>query len=402
MSKVIAELLGIDRRTLDTLVQRLEHMTMQPSVDVRLTAKIITQSREKVRAFGYDPANTTAEELYYGLLAIAEADDSALRECLSIKETTTPAKSAELIAKATTKLLGSEKIIALQAPAVKRILSAVPPKKTLKLLKFRSIDSVLKREDPNLLYALAMRIEDKSWHTQISARLKRLETRDAQEQSVKVLSLPKGWIDKLKNHPFSSVVSPIPELGSIILLPSIPTNQKGAVLLTSALVLQAGQRLSIESLPYRKKMLSNGIETIIPEIAAGTAEDFIPVHGLKPTIHAVYQLLLENGENSMPDYELILGDLRWESTETKLASICRGLDRWVDSHYLGYTRKPLPISMHLIDVSASLVLQKPFGQQVVSHMRASIWNELQLGYLRQESIERAIINQLSFTQGIVL
>lgn len=402
MSRLIAELLGTDRRQFEKIISRLEHITIHPGVDTKLTAEIITQSREKARAFGYEPSEASAREVFYGLLARAERDDSLLRKKLRIKESGRLVESAEKIATQAEKLLYKEKVVALQPVAVKSVLKAVPPKKTLKLLKFRSLDSVLKRENPLVLYALARRLEDKSWQTQINARLKRLQPRDAGEQAVKVLYLPTTWTEKLKKQPFDNIVQPVSEIGSILLLPTVPVMQKGSILLTLSLVLQAAQRLAIESLPYRTKALSVGIEKLIPDIAAGFIEGFTPIHGLQPSWQAVYQLLVDQGKHHLQDFELILGDLEWESTETKLASIIPEMDVWVNSHYLGYPHQPFPLSFHIIDVTASLVLERKFGEHVVSHMRASLWNELQLRYIKQDSIERAIINQLSYAQGIMI
>lgn len=402
MSAIISQLLDADRRVFDKIIARLEHMSVQSGIDVQLTAEIITGTREKARRLGLDPADTSAEELYYGLLAKATEDGEVLRKKLEIHENTTPEIAARKIAKVTSGLLKKDLVVCMQPHAVKKILKSVPPKKTLKALHFRSLDSVLKREDPLQLYALANRIEDKSWHSQVHARIKRLQARDACETSVQVLSLPEEWLEKLKKIRFETVVQPVPEIGAVLILPSMPLAVKGAVLLTVSLVLQAGQRLAVESLPFRAKALTTGLEKLLPDIAAGVIEELAPVHGLKPSWHAIYQLLSQQSKHLVPDFEFILSDLQWESTETRLASIAPELDFWVNTHYLGHISQPLPVSLHLIDVVASLVLQKPYKSQVVSHMRSSLWNELQLRYLKHESLEQAIISQLTLAQGIVL
>lgn len=402
MSKVLADLLGMDRRQLDRVIKRLEHVSLQPGVDARLTAEIITGSRERIRSIGFDPVDTTARELYYGLLAYAEACDMHVRESLLITERTSSPKAIQIIAKTAESLLKKDRAVSLQPATVRKILKAVPPKKTLRLLKFRSIDSVLKREDPMVFYALATRLEDASWHAQLSARLKRLQPRDVGEASVSVLALPSTWCSKLSSKLFDNVVQPVPEIGSVLLLPSVPHTQKGTVLLTMALALQAGQRLAIEALPYRARALSAGLEKMLPDLAAGYVQTLDSVYGLQPTWQAVYQLLVEDGRQRLPDFELILGDLQWESTETRLATIHTSLDAWVGSHYLGFLTDDKPLSLHVIDITACLVLGKKYGEQVISHMRASIWNELQLRYLKHEAFEQAVITQLSVSQEVVL
>ncbi len=403
MSKLLADLLGSDRRELQAVISRLEHMTLSASTDVRLTAEIITQTREKVRRLGLDPIDSTAEEFYYALRSKAKSDDISLRDKLKISDQTKPVDAAKIIAQATEKLLKKDLVICMQPPAVKKILKSVPPKKTMKALRFRSIDSVLKREDPLVLYALAKRLESESWNSQLQARLKRLHARDVAECPVQVLSLPEEWLEKLKNHEFSSVVQPVAETGSVLLLPSMPLKVPGSVLLTTALVLQAAQKLAIESLPYRTRALGAGMESLLPDIAAGLLYELGSVHGLKPSWSAVYQLLSEQSKHRLPDFEFVLNDLYWESTETRIASISSELDFWVNTHYLGYSLYPnLPISLHIVDVAASLVLNRDFGSQIISHLRKSLWNELQVRYLKHDVLEKSIVSQLTVAQGIVL
>lgn len=402
MSKLIAQLLQADQRSFARIIQRLESMCLQPGIDTKLTTEIITGAREKVRRLGLDPVDSTREELYYGLLAKARNDDKSLRAKLGITESTPPAEAAQKIASATDRLLKKDLVICMVPSAVKKLLKAVPPKRTLRTLHFRSIDSVLKREDPYILYALAVRLEDASWHAQVQARMKRLQPREASESHVQVLSLPTSWLEKLEKIKFDSVIEPVAEIGAVLILPTMPLSVAGSVLLTTCLVLQASQRLAVESLPYRTRALTVGYEKLLPDIALGLLEELKPVHGLHPSWHAVFQLLAERGRDKNSEYEFMLGDLEWQSTETKLASIASELDFWVNSHYLGYVVDGRPISLHVVDVTASLVLDKKYGHQVHSHLQASLWNELQLRYLKQENIERAIVSQLTMAQEIML
>jgi hypothetical protein len=402
MSRLIAQLIGTDERSFADTIKRLETMCLQPGVDTKLTAEIITQTREKVRRLNLDPEDTTKQEIYYGLLAKSSIDDITLRKKLGIDNNTSPVTASKNIASQTQKLLKKDLVICMQPATVKKILKAVPPKKTMRTLHYRSIESVLKREDPLVLYALALKLEDKTWRTQIMARLRRLQPRDARETSVQVLSLPKEWLEKLSNVEFENIIQPVPEIGSVLILPTLPLSVSGSVLLTTCLVLQAGQRLAVESLPFRTKAMNVGYEKLLPDIALGKLEDLQPVHGLKPSWDAVFQLIADRGKDKSSDFDFILSDLEWQSTETKLASISSELDFWVNSHCLGYPTDEKPVSFHIVDVTASLVLDKKFGNQITTHIQASLWNELQLRYLKQENIENSIIYQLTLSQEVMI
>lgn len=401
MSKFLASLLGVDQRDFAVTIERLEHVNLRPGIDVSLTAEIITRSRELVRSLGLDPADTTAREMYYGMLAFAEACDAGLREKLGLSDKVLEPEAASILATNASKLLKKDIIVGLQPAAIRKLLSTVPPKKSLRLLKFRSISSVLKREDPRLLYALAKHLEDRSWHAQISARLKRLGPRDVSERPPEILALPTSWCSKLDKHSFEQAVQIVPEIGIVLLMPNLPTKRKGAVLLSLALALQAGQNLAVEALPLRANTFLAGLESTISQLASGQAKPLDAIHGLSPSWQSVYRLLVERS-SSLPEFDLILSELQWESTETRLAALYPSLDKWVDSHYLGFLTEDSPVSLHVIDVAINLVLGKKYGQQMLSHMRASLWNELCLRYMKQEPLEKSVIAQLSLDRGMVL
>lgn len=409
MSKTLSYLLGVDNQDFASFIHRVEQVTLNSGVDVRLTAEIITKSREAVKGLKLDPKDSTFEEVYWSLRSKALNDDEALRQSMNIASakhdqtysSTNTAKATSSIAKSLNTLLHHERVISVQPSAIKRILKAVPPKKTLKILSFRSISSVLRREDPRCLYALATQFESESWKKQVHAHLKRLNAKDVMEQSPEIIAMPKEWVEKLENNEFSKVCLTVPEIGIVLLLPSVPLSTGGTVLLTSAIALQAIQTMVVESLPYRSQALSTGLESLIPEIAVGHLNLLESIHGMQPSWQAVYRLLASQ-EKQLPEFEFVLQDLSWEATETKLSTLSSDLDYWVDKHYLGYVTKGLPLSFHVIDVCVSEVLQKTWGEHIVSHMRASLWNELQLRYLQHETFERAVVQQLTLAQELVL
>jgi len=341
------------------------------------------------------------EGLYHALLEKVRNDSAVLRVKLNLPSDIKSSEMASKIAVATQKLVKLDKVITIQSSTVKKLLIAVPPKKTLRALKFRSVDAVLKREDPMVFYALAKLIEDKSWHAQIGARLKRLQSREVVETSVQVLSLPEPWITKLKDREFSSVLFSVNELGCILILPSMPTNLDGSALLTTALVLQAAQKLAVESLPFRMKALTVGIEKLVSEISMGYADDIEPIHGLQASWTSIYRILAKRGFSN-EEFDFILSDLNWQTTESKLASFSPELDFWVNSHYLGYVTDGLPVSFHVVDLAASLVLGKKFGSQVITHLRSSLWNEIQVRYMLHSNIENAVISHLTLGIGSVV
>jgi hypothetical protein len=396
MSKLLADLLGLERREFESAIARLEHMTLGPSIDVRVAVELQAKVREKTQQLGLDPHDTSHEELYYTLLARVERDDVLLREVFGLADADSVSNRCEKIASTLQPLLNKETVLALQPAAIKKILKSVPPKKTLRVLKFRSLDAVLKRVDPYVLYGLAKKLEDKTWHKQLHARLKRLQPRDVGEHSVRLVTMPEAWVEKLDDKLFQHFVQAIPEAGAVLLLPTIRAQESGAVLLATGVLLQAAQRLVIESLPYKLRALQHGIEVQIADIANGLAHTLAPVHGMHFSWHAVYYSLAQGAGQVAQESSFIVSDLEWESTEARLAMLHPELAFWKDTHFAGVydEARDCVVSLHVLDCASNLVMRKVYGEQAAVHLQGSLWNELQSRYVSLESVETIVHEQL--------
>lgn len=395
MSRLLVQLLRADERQFRSFIERLERACLNPGVDIRLSAEIITKTREKARSLGLDAEDTTAKEMYFALKNKLELDDLKLKEKLKIDDKNIFG-NIEKLAKNATKLSKKEITLSVSAVGVKRILIAVPPRKTLRLLKLRSLDSVLKREDPRVLYALALQLEDSSWKSQAHAKIKRLQSKDISWQPAQVLCMPIHWMEKSNSHiSHHGFMISCPDIGVVTLLPVIKKYMPGTTTMSLGLILQAVQRLTIGTMPYRRQGFIQGYQNILPEIAHNKQPALLAIHGLSPSWRAVHQLLsLGYIEDDGPDVELILGELTWESTEMKLASLVPDYDFWVDTHYLGVKTENEPVSLHLLDVAREVVIGSDYESRLAKHLEGSIWNELQIRYLKQDAMSKALSQQL--------
>lgn len=404
MSKLIASLLGIDDLKFKGYIDRLEHVALRPGVDIRLTVDVITQVRNKVRALDLDVNDTTPKELFYALKHRLVADDKKLANKLGLEARAVEANTKK-IALAASRVSGREMSLSLTTAGTKRILKAVPPKKTLKVLKYRSLDSVLKRNDPRILYALACLIENDSWHAQVYAKIKRLDVRDVQWQPVSTLPVPASWYEKVYDVVSQKGAFVInEEAGVVCLLPVIDRNKHGSTVLLLGLALQAATHIATQSLPYKRQAMTHGFSNILSRIATADHPELSSIHGLNPSWRTVHELL-GAGHVSLgvqePEFEPF--DLFWESTEAKLASLVESMDFWVGTHFVGAKAvRHNPVSLHVLDVATTCVGGLEFGGHPYAHMRTSLWNELQLRYLQEEVLAKSLIAQLSKTGNDML
>ena len=404
MSRMLVDLLGLREQEFRKFIDRLERVCLNPSVDIRLSAEIVTKTREKIAGLGLDGADTTSKELFHALKHRLIVDDESLRTALKLTGKT-PEKIIKTIADSATKLSRNERALCLSQVGAKRVLSAVQPRKTLKALHLRSLDSVLKRADARLVYALATQLEDESWKSQVHAKIRRLPAKDIGWRTVEAVTLPSAWYEKCHEKlAVRTLHLSSPDVGVVMLLPVSTMNKPGAATIAFGFVLQALQRLSIESLPYRRHGFVYGYHNALPEIILSQQPKLLSVHGIKPSWHLVHELLSKGHiEQGLPEMEFELQDLSWQSTEMKLASVSSAFDFWVDTHYLGVkSNEGKPISFHILDVAVWVIRGFEYGHQTAGHFEGSLWNELCLRYLQQDVLSKALQKQLQPSRESVL
>lgn len=396
MPKLLVNLLGIDKLKFNRFIDRLEHVCLRPGVDIRLSTDIIVETRNRIRLLSLDVSDTTTRELFYALKHKLTEDEKNLKAKLGLKRGSKD-KNTKKIAEAASRFSGREKSLSMSVAGTKRVLKAVPPKRTLKALKLRSLDSVLKRHDPRILYALASLVENASWHTQVQASIKRLGSKDIQWQSVSCLPVPEKWHERLHSAlARKGALFVNEEAGVVCLLPVVDVNRPGAVVLQLGLALNAASIVAASSLPFKSNALFHGFNSILPRIAAGDYPEIGSIHGLVPSWKIAHQLVGQQHiviEDS--DSELEVFDMFWESTETKLAAMVPDMDFWVSSHFLGADGPKGPVSLHVLDVAISLVATSEYGKQPTQYLKSSLWHELQFRYLLEDILSRSLVKQLS-------
>lgn len=403
MSKLLVNLLKVNERDFRAMIERLERACLQPSIDVSLGAEIVVKSRRIAAMLALDATDTTDEELYYGLRAKLIAHDIALNKMLKLTEATPHMRARKLTALAT-KLSKEERALCVSLAGCKRILTAVPPRRTLKLLKLRSLESVMKREDPRVLYTIALHIEDASWQTQVRAKMKRLQAKDFGWHTPEAVVIPARWFDKLGSQLVKhGLYLKSVEMGTLVVLPVMNNTRDGLGVFALGTLLQTLHQFTIDSTPYLQEGVLQGHEQILTRIIKNDTPMLQSVHGMVPSWAAVYELVVKNGiSTQLPEVDLTIGELHWQSIETKIASYLPGFEFWVGSHFVGRVTQGVVVSAHFLDVAKNTILSTTYIEATSSHLEGSLWNELQLRYMQHDTISKAIVSQLHTNESLVI
>ncbi|HVS79258.1 MAG TPA: hypothetical protein VHD84_03160 [Candidatus Saccharimonadales bacterium] len=188
MSKRIARLLDEPEHQVAKLIKNLEAKNGYPSHDVRLLAENIQKARTKLTDLGLDADDTTGEELYQALMVKFKNDSRRFDEHFGVHLKgfdEKAAKAAELV----THNVDLPEQWVLKNSAAKALLRQQPPKKVMKQLRYRSIESMLKREDLAEIYLAAGFMESGNWSRAHQKLVSALDTTAFELRKFKVVAL---------------------------------------------------------------------------------------------------------------------------------------------------------------------------------------------------------------------
>jgi hypothetical protein len=156
-------MLGRPEAEVAKFIERMEDKFCYPSHDVRLMAEVNLAVKSKIASLGFDPHDTTVEELYHGLQAKFAADAAQIDKALGVKSDSSFGSRLARAIELSKYITGDTQVWALKPTTAKNLLLSSPPKKLMKQLHYRSTTSMLKHEDAGELYLLAPYVESNTW-----------------------------------------------------------------------------------------------------------------------------------------------------------------------------------------------------------------------------------------------
>src|SRR5579884_232090 len=243
MTRFLSESLGAKEPFFRLGLQRLETANGVPNHDIRLSNHIRQATKARLAALGLDPADTTPEELYHALQQRVKADDARLAKNLRRLAATYVSAEGEAVAgmvHALKQLPDSQRCYALKTSRVKTILRQLPPKKTMKQLGYRSLDSFLKHEPPFTIMAAARLFEGAAWQQRLLESYGKLKPSDFEERRISLVypgslrwrKLAPAVVNE-RQHNFVGVK----ELGAIVFLPLPDQAPAGSITASLSLAL---------------------------------------------------------------------------------------------------------------------------------------------------------------------
>jgi len=244
MSKTLARLTAEHERDTKAVIDKLEELSSYASEDVRFIADQHQQTSRLIASLGLDPRDTTAEELFHGLQAKLLHDAKQFARAINYGAGEPRANAKKLVELASAARPLPE-AYALKKSVAKSLLRSEPPLHLMKKLKYRSVESMLKREDISQLFAVLMVTESHSWHKKLLSRLSRVKASDFEIRNLEYRVIqPSKWLElSSASHP----VSYAPLMGAVTVWPVETLNRPESVCF-GIQVLQAAEIVEVDSL----------------------------------------------------------------------------------------------------------------------------------------------------------
>ena len=403
MTRFLSESLQAPEPFFRLHLRQLEAAHGNPSYDIRLSSSVAQDLTAKLKQLSLDPRDTQPQELYRALNEKLKADDARLIRRLRTLAATHVSAEADVVAgmaHAIERLPISRQCFAIKQPVFKRLMKAQPPKKAMKQLGYRSLDSMLKQEPVAAVLAAAAISESASWQKNLHTRYKKLTPKDFENRQLAIVYPNSGRWQKLSSHHVLQTkhnLLTFPEIGAIVLLPLPSDVPAGVVTASLALALHGINEVRASCTFLKVCQVRPDFGTIVqtiataePQLQANLLDKRIPWH----IVQRYYARLQQHFNDELFEPHIRLEDLTWHGVEQAMSLIEPSLHFWQGSGHLAALHNGKAVSCNIVDTALNVCNNVSFEQRFHGFFQKSLWHELLLQYLKPSTVEATVLAEL--------
>ena len=399
MTRYLSQALGAEEPHFSQSIAALERASGLPSEDIRLSSEVMQRARDKIAELGLDPKDTTPEELYTVLHERLRNDEVIVRKCLAIAADAQPEAVVASVASFLGRYPQSADCFVLKTSVARRLLKKVPPRSSMKKLGYRSVDSLLKREHPALVYAASIITESSQWHKKYHALYTKLQPSDFEPRKISFhapagkhwASLSRDYLALYRNN-----IMCFKELGAVVMLP-MDTNLDGLAMTQLLMALERMNDIRAQSSFAKLQQVKPGFGDMVRRTCMTEPLTTAVLAGQPVSWRMIQRYYGRAAERLGTAFEphLQADDLKWHDAEDVLADLNPSLKFWQHTQCLCAMDNGAPVSMNVLDVALNYCNHMPFSERVVKFFRDNLWHELMARYLHQQNLESALQQQLT-------
>lgn len=400
MAKLLSELLSAKEPLFRLSLQQLEKASGLPSADVRLASEIIQKAHRATKALGLDPNDSTGPEIYQALINKIKEHDAHLAKQMGGSAEEMPTTLIPKIKATVDKAKLDRSCWVLKKAVAKEFLRQTPPPNIMQQLGYRSVDSMLKRENLAEVYGALRFAESPEWLEEFNKNYERLRPTDFETRDIEIVVMPhKRWADVCEAfvHKKKHNITHLKEMGVILLLPVKAKHLPGMATWSGSLVFHYINEIRLYSAFFKLKQVQPDFGNIFVD-TLNADPDMGPIMAGQHIHWRVIQRYFGKLENEYhPEIfepHVQPEDLHWRKAEAELYKIDPELKFWQGLDYVGLMFDGRPLTFNMMDAAASYTNQTPYEEREIYHFRESLWNEIFMRYMGQKTLEQQVLKQL--------
>lgn len=393
MTRILGELLGASQPDFNHLIQRLERAAGRPSADIRITHDIAGKIRSAATALHLDPHESTNKELYVALQGRLHVDEQKVLEGLSVHNVHDTELLLWSVQRFVQKQTKGHGVLAIKQVALKRLLKKQQPKKALKALGYRSLDSMLKHESAASLLTAISLTESASWLKKFHKQYQDLGFHDFEQRDIQVFQ-PRNarWrkfgeaVSQQRRHN----VMAFSEAGVVAILPMAQYVQ-GLAIVDLVTALQKANDIYAISTYLKLQQMTPRFSEEVARIADVNDISAVWLGDQEVSWQTLHAYLANQTEVQYFDPYIQADDLYVIPVEQTLESLHPAMSFWADiSHALRSDVTGL-LSCNLLDVAINYCNKLSYQQASVLHAQQKLWHEVTSNYLSPGIVERQLL-----------
>lgn len=400
MSRMLSDLLAANEPMFSLALKQLEDASGKLSVDVRLTAEILGKVQLKTKELGLDPHDTAGAELYHALINKTRITDEHLVETIGGKDPEDVQTLLPLMKTVAEARDHHRTAWVLKKSVAKSMLKKMPPRKVMAHLKYKSIDSMLKRENISEIYGALRFSEGPEWLNKFITLYADLRPSDFETRDIEIVAMSSerwGAIAEEFMHKKRHNITHLKELGVIVMLPTNVERMTGITITVLSLLFHYLNEIRLYSAYFKLQQVKPDfgeiiVNTLIADPGSGAIMAGTHIHW---RVIQRYFGKLEN-EFHPEEFEPHVQpeDLHWRRAEESLFALDPRLEFWRDLDFVGVLHANRPVTFNLMDNAIAYCTQTPYANRVIYHFREALWNEVFVRYMGIKTLEKQVLMQL--------
>lgn len=401
MAKILRDLLDAEEPIFSLSLQQLERASGKQGTDARLIGEIREKIRRGLDALHLDAQDTTDREHYTALLARISADNDRVTRLIGGTDPDDVRMMIPLIVSAVEKMKLNRSCWVLKRSVAKRLLKSMPPKKLMKHLGYRSVDSMLKHENIDEVYTALRFSEGGDWLNAYNELFKTIKPSDFETRDIAIVVMDHEKYVDLAEHFVEKKLHNIThtkEMGVIVVVPMHATRMKGITLKTLPLIFHYINEIRLYSSFFKLKQVNKNFgETVVETLIADTG-DAAQMAGQYVHWRVIQRYFGKMKDERHPEAfqpHVHPEDLHWRRATELLVQLDPEMKFWHDMDYVGQMCDDgQPITYNMMDVSLAYSNNESYKTRYFYHFRESLWNEIFMRYMGHKNLEDQILNQL--------